>query len=174
MEILASALDMVRRVLGRFYLMLGPLLLDPFDLLDRLFGLQIDAPTWTYWSLFGLGLFTAVALAFHEVRTISAPQALKPTLDSLIGEGESLRLKAGITAEPPPRASFDHWRIRVRHYLEENFEGGYSLGWQESVREGVRAREGFSGAATPEQFELWNQIQSGIEWLQGLNQQVRN
>jgi len=63
-------------VVRRFYLLLGPLLLDPFDLIERLTPWELTLPEpWDgllLWGLFVTGLAIAVLLTYHEQRLASA------------------------------------------------------------------------------------------------------
>ena len=68
MEFLHSTSLFVLAVVKRSYFLLPPLLLDPFDLLGTLFGIDYNPPTWVAWGLFSLGLFVAASWAYHDIR----------------------------------------------------------------------------------------------------------
>ena len=98
----------------------------------------------------------------------SVPEQIRHFID----EGQELRARAVVQGIDPPQAQFDHWRIQVRHFIGDNFEGQYYTDWQNSVHEDARPQQGFTGMATRGQIQLWNRIVSGIEWLQGLERQI--
>ena len=50
------------------YWLLPALLLDPFDLAERLFKVNYDVPQWLAWVLAGFGIFIAMLLTYHELR----------------------------------------------------------------------------------------------------------
>lgn len=82
MEFLHSSRLFTWGILRRFYWMLPTLLVDPFDLLKTLFGVEYNPPTWIVWAVFSFGLFLAACLAYHEARTkrgSSAPAAQEVT-----------------------------------------------------------------------------------------------
>ena len=70
MQLLVSAGLFAGAVAKRFYfVILPPLLLDPFDPLKVLFSVEYSPPQWIAWAAFGAGLYLASALAYHEIRT---------------------------------------------------------------------------------------------------------
>lgn len=71
MEFLRSLRLFTWGILKRFYWMLPTFLVDPFDVLSTLFGVEYNPPTWIVWALFSLGLFLAASLAYHEIRVKS-------------------------------------------------------------------------------------------------------
>jgi len=85
-------------VLRRFYLMLPPLLLDPFDLISRLSAGHYDPnpnPTVT-WTLFYVGLFFACVLAYREAITgerqdIEVRHAARYLSEHDLTSGQSMR-----------------------------------------------------------------------------------
>jgi len=68
MDILKSVLLFVCGTLKRIQWYLPPLLLDPFDAVERLFGINYPVPQWLAWALFGMGWFMAFVMTYHEMR----------------------------------------------------------------------------------------------------------
>lgn len=68
MELLKSIRFFLWGIIKRVYWILPTLILDPFDLLERLFNVNYQVPQWSIWSLFSLGWFIAMVLTFHELR----------------------------------------------------------------------------------------------------------
>lgn len=68
MSFLKSVGYLLWGIIKRLYYVVPALLLDPLDLADRLFEIQYAPPKPLMWSLFGIGLFIAVALTYHELR----------------------------------------------------------------------------------------------------------
>ncbi len=68
MELFKSLRLFVIGIVKRLYWILPTMLLDPFDLIERLFNVNYDVPQWAVWSLFAAGLMVAIVLAFHELR----------------------------------------------------------------------------------------------------------
>ena len=68
MELLRSISFFLSGTLKRVQWYLPPLLLDPFDIAERLFKVNYPPPQWLAWFLFGLGWFIAIILTYHELR----------------------------------------------------------------------------------------------------------
>jgi hypothetical protein len=68
MEHLKSLRLLVIGVLKRIYWILPTLLLNPFDIVERLFNVSYEVPQWAIWSLFAAGWVVAILLAYHELR----------------------------------------------------------------------------------------------------------
>ncbi|MBI4283123.1 MAG: hypothetical protein HY663_01475 [Chloroflexi bacterium] len=68
MEILKSAISLICGTIKRVQWYLPPLLLDPFDVVERLWGVSYPIPQWVAWALFGLGWFVAIVVTYHELR----------------------------------------------------------------------------------------------------------
>jgi hypothetical protein len=67
-DLWASTANLLWGVLRRFYYWLTILLLDPFDLAERLLGVTyVPLPNFIIWSLFGFGLFLAVDHTYYEI-----------------------------------------------------------------------------------------------------------
>ena len=67
-ELWASTCNLFWGVIKRFYYWLTTLLLDPFDLVEKLLGVTYaPLPNVVIWSLFGIGLFAAVAHTHYEI-----------------------------------------------------------------------------------------------------------
>ena len=137
------------------------------------------------WSLGGLwGILAAITwppvqrhIPFIKRRlaptgTEGQPKDLRITVRGFIDGGRTLQVEVVTQGVQPPFAKFDHWRIEVRHFLEDNFEGSYSMEWQEAVSETARPKRGFTGMATQLQIELWNRTSSGVEWLEELERRI--
>jgi hypothetical protein len=67
-EYLKSLGLLVVGIFKRVYTLLPAFLSDPYDILERWFGLTIEAPNWLSWLLLSLGLLVSASLAYHEVR----------------------------------------------------------------------------------------------------------
>ena len=65
---LDSVVSLMWGVLKRFYFMLGLLLLDPWDIVERL-GWEVALDARVAWALFGAGLLLSITLAYHELKT---------------------------------------------------------------------------------------------------------
>jgi hypothetical protein len=76
MEFCKSFLSFLWGITKRIYWLLPSLLSDPFDITERWFGLNYDAPPYLVWILIGLGLFIAALLEYHNIRkkTIQTPE----------------------------------------------------------------------------------------------------
>ena len=68
MELVKSILAFSGGTLKRVWWYLPPLLLDPFDIAERLFGRSYLVPQWIAWLLFGLGWAAAIIATYHELR----------------------------------------------------------------------------------------------------------
>jgi hypothetical protein len=68
MEFFKSAGLFIFKTVTKIYWVLPTLVLDPFDLLKRIFNIDYQPPQWSIWLLFSLGCFTAMLLAYHELR----------------------------------------------------------------------------------------------------------
>lgn len=68
MELLKSTQFFLWGVIKRIYWVLPTLILDPFDLLEKLFNVNYQMPQWSIWTLFGLGCLIAMVLTFHDLR----------------------------------------------------------------------------------------------------------
>jgi hypothetical protein len=68
MELLKSLRFLIIGVLKRIYWVLPTLLLNPFDIVERLFNVSYEVPQWTIWVLFAAGWAVAILLSYHELR----------------------------------------------------------------------------------------------------------
>ena len=68
MKLLESLGLFLRGIFKRIYWILPTLLLDPFDLLERLWGISYEVPQWAIWTLFAIGWLIASLLTYHELR----------------------------------------------------------------------------------------------------------
>src|SRR4030043_140158 len=68
MELLRSLQFLSMGVLKRIYWLLPTLLLDPFDLVERLCKVSYEVPQWAIWTLFSLGWAIAITLTYHDLR----------------------------------------------------------------------------------------------------------
>lgn len=68
MEFAASAVSLLWHTSRRVYTLIPALLLDPFDIAERYFGLMYEVPIPVIWGVFSVGVFVAVALAHHDIR----------------------------------------------------------------------------------------------------------
>lgn len=68
MDFLKSIWFLLFGILKRIYWLLPALLLDPFDLAERLFKVNYDMPQWGAWVLASLGVFVTIVLTYHELR----------------------------------------------------------------------------------------------------------
>lgn len=55
-------------ILKRIYFLLPSLSSDPFDIAERWFGMNYNAPQWLFWVLLGGGLFFAAFLTYYDVK----------------------------------------------------------------------------------------------------------
>jgi hypothetical protein len=69
MEFGKSFVSFVWGITKRLYWLLPSLLSDPFDIAERWFRLNYDAPPYLVWILIGIGFFIAALLEYHSVRT---------------------------------------------------------------------------------------------------------
>ena len=103
MEMLKSGFLLLGGTLKRVWWYLPPLLLDPFDLLERLWGWVYPVPQWIAWALFGFGWFIAVMVTYHEMR-IAKVRLEKKLEDSekrkMQRAGLSTFLDEGLTLQP--------------------------------------------------------------------------
>lgn len=84
-------------VVRRFYLMLPPLLFDPFDLLNIFWGIEYRPSQWVAWPIFAAGLFLAGLLTYHDLKsrpTLADSSAAlnEEAIWSQISEGARTRL----------------------------------------------------------------------------------
>jgi len=68
MELFKSLRLFILGVMKRIYWLLPTLILDPFDLIERLLNVNYDIPQWAIWTLFTIGLMIAIILTYHELR----------------------------------------------------------------------------------------------------------
>lgn len=68
LDVIESLLLFLWGVVRRFWFWLPPLLLDPMDAAERLFGVIYEVPQVVGWSLFGVGLFVAALFTYHDER----------------------------------------------------------------------------------------------------------
>jgi hypothetical protein len=68
MELLKSLCFFITGVFKRIYWILPTLILDPFEIAEKLFGVNYDVPRWAIWSLFAAGWVVAILLTYHELR----------------------------------------------------------------------------------------------------------
>ncbi len=68
MELLNSTGLFIWGVIKRIYWVLPTLILDPFDLLEKLFNVNYQMPQWSIWTLFSLGCLIAMVFTFHDLR----------------------------------------------------------------------------------------------------------
>ena len=55
-------------VFKRIYWILPTLILDPFEIAEKLLGVSYDVPQWAIWLLFAAGWVVAILLTYHELR----------------------------------------------------------------------------------------------------------
>lgn len=55
-------------IIKRWYLLLPTIMLDPFDIVGRVFNVTYNPPQWLVWTLFWGGLFLAAWLTYNEIR----------------------------------------------------------------------------------------------------------
>jgi hypothetical protein len=67
MELLKSIRPFLWGVLKRWYLIISPIILDPFDW-SQVFKLSYNPPGWAIYLLFLLGLLAASFFTYHELR----------------------------------------------------------------------------------------------------------
>lgn len=67
MDTLISLRDFLWGIIKRCYWVIPSLLTDPFDIAERL-GMTCPVPSYLFWLLFGLGIFVAAFLTYHDMR----------------------------------------------------------------------------------------------------------
>ncbi len=83
MKVLQYACLFILGFLKRIYWTLPTLILDPFDLAERLFNVDYNIPLWAVWSLFALGCMTAFVLTYHELRKGTVSKFFSKRNDSI-------------------------------------------------------------------------------------------
>jgi len=68
MEILKSLRFLIIGVFKRIYWILPTLILDPFEIAEKLLNVSYDVPQWAIWILFAAGWVVAILLTYHELR----------------------------------------------------------------------------------------------------------
>lgn len=67
MEFLISTRNFLWGIIKRFYFLIPSLFTDPFDFMERWFGIVYTPPPYLFWVLLGLGVFIAGLFAYHEL-----------------------------------------------------------------------------------------------------------
>lgn len=118
MKLWQSTPSLVFGVVKRFYFLLLPALLLPFDLAERFLGVTSAPPTFTYWVLFGFGLFLAVNLTYHEEwRKQRMPLAMvKQRIRGIADKGAQIQAESG---NKPTKDAFDGWQTQACDVVEE-------------------------------------------------------
>lgn len=110
-----SAVLFGRGVLRHFWFWVPGVFLGLLELVQRETGQPIDVPTQLFWLVFGLGLFFAAFLAFHDLRKAADPDAslavrrgIGDEIGAIINEGESM-VHAGLPNDELSRRAADWW-----------------------------------------------------------------
>jgi len=110
MEFFKSASKFLIGTVKRVQWYLPPLLLDPFDIAERVFRMTYFIPQWVAWTLFALGWLVAMLLTYHELRM----QTIKESHLAWSGNGwENVRVPLyqntnGITRQVIGIPTFSH------------------------------------------------------------------
>jgi len=84
MEFIRSLQQLAWGVVKRLYWLVPSLFTDPFDLLERWFGMNYQPAEWLFWLLLSFGLLIAIALTYHELRMQTAKLAQERKVKSSI------------------------------------------------------------------------------------------
>ena len=179
MGVFESARLFAKGILKRLYWLVPTLFLDPFDFAERYFGVMYEPPQWVVWVLLLIGFIIAGTLTYHELKKQCAEAqkpsqlSLKDQLHLLIEEGRNLRILSVTQGELPPFAMAENWRIKVKKFLKDNFGEPYAKRWDAHALMRRKPKQGFTGIATTHQISLWNTISAGVEWLEELQNEIR-
>ena len=114
-------------VLKRLYYLIPSLFSDPFDIAERWGKVTYEPPPWMFWVLLAIGLFFAVAMAYHELRAKiineTKKKKIRKVLADFLTEGNALAIID--QSKEPPEKEVSDWINRVTAYLEENLGEDY-------------------------------------------------
>ena len=113
-----STREFLSGIFRRLYWLLPLLLLDPFDLAERLTGVNYDVPQWVAWCLAGVGFFMAALLTYHDLRT----KQPKSSQGEMPNELRPLNIDTGEFAAIRRRVYQDYFRRHHRSPTEQHLE----------------------------------------------------
>ena len=124
---------MVKRV----WALIPALLLDPFDLYERLFGVNWNPPLWLMWTIFGVGLFVAAWLTYREIWVDPAADR-----QAIVAGLETFYVRAGQLSEENWTPSYDAWEQEAMDLRDEAIEwvGGHMSQRARSLVEHIPVR----------------------------------
>lgn len=113
----------------RIYWLLPTLVLDPFDIIERLTGWEYNMPIYIIWLLFSTGCLIAITLTYHELRiktsNTTQKHELLDELGAFLEEGRQLQIQCGDENQPPPELAAENWNKRLEEFVSENFGAHY-------------------------------------------------
>ncbi|MBI2979789.1 MAG: hypothetical protein HYY41_03060 [Chloroflexi bacterium] len=181
MELLESIFLFIRGTFKRAQWYLPPLLLDPFDIAEKVFQMKYVIPQWIAWLLFGLGWFLAMALTYHELRVErvklekqlndkAKKKAARETLAIYLNEGQVLKRQCANEKEAPPGDEAYEWAHKVEHWLEKEFDKSYVTRFRNTADVPMAMNSIFS---TPHR-DLWGSIHTRLYQLGEFLKEIRD
>jgi hypothetical protein len=174
-EIWASTFNLLCGVIRRFYYWLTSLLLDPFDLAEKLLGVTyFPLPNFAIWSLFGIGLFAAVAHTHYEIwqkQTVSLLAKAKAELQEHAEKGHQIfNLSEGIFKTPEGMST----REIVDDWAREGYEIVKKYLGRPAANTFQRTIENQLAHASPNEVpKEGHAISAGIGWLTATAHQIK-
>jgi hypothetical protein len=172
-EFLASTWSLLWGVIRRFYYLLPPLVLDPFDLAERLLGVTYSPPASIAWGLLGLGLFVAVAFTYHEIwqkQTIRMLAKAKAELREHAEKGHQIfDMSTGIFKTPEgmsTREIIDGWGREGYEVVKKYLGIPLANTFQRTIDNQL-------AHASPEVPKEGDAIGAGIGWLTATAHQIK-
>ena len=99
-----------------------------------------------------------------------ASRTLDTQLREFIEDGRRLRDRRPKQDGNLPRAAVESWERRIDLFLFNNFGSDYSDKFQRLASQPARD---FTGTITSDGAEMWNRIRPLLEWLEGLEHEMR-
>jgi hypothetical protein len=141
--------------LKKVWFYLPPLVLDPFDIAERVFGINWIPPNWLAWTLFALGWVVAGAKTYHELRESKLKlearlddrkrnREIRESLGEYLERGRELMRLCTNEKSPPPDDEANQWADEVEQFLHSQLDSSYVSRFRSSAGLPLSANSIFS------------------------------